>query len=156
MSFQLAYPKGVAVPRVIEKPLAAAQAWEAGAHVIADGSDNWAECGADPASVGAIALHPVGADATGFNILARREFPSGKAQCIALTPDLAFTAKYVGALPAANGGTYGVVRDTDLQWKIDFAEVTTMQWKLVDRRTTSPENIARVVVLPLVARIQIL
>lgn len=156
MSFQLAYPKGQDVPRTIEKPLAAAQSWEAGAHVIADASDNWAECGADPASVGAIAIHPVGVDSSGFNILARREFPSGKAQCIPLTPDLPFTARYVGSLPANNGGTYGVVRDTDLQWKIDFAEVTTMQWKLVDRRTASPENIARVVVIPLVARIQIL
>lgn len=156
MSFQLANPKGMAVPRIIEKALAAAQAGEAGALMIADGSDNWAECGADPASIGAVALSPFGTDTGGFNILGKREFPPGRLQCIPLTPDVPLTCKYVGSLPGANGGTYGVVRDTDSQWKLDFTEVTAMQFKLVDRRTASPENIARVVVLPLVAKIQIL
>lgn len=156
MSFQLANPKGTAVPRVVDKALAAAQAGEAGALMIADGSDNWAECGADPAAIGGVALSPFGTDTGGFNIVGKREFPPGRLQCIALTPDIAFTCKYVGTLPGVNGGTYGVVRDTDNQWKLDFTEVTAMQFKLVDRRTTSPENIARVVVLPLVAKIQIL
>lgn len=156
MSFQLAYPKGVAVPRIIEKAVAAAQAFEAGALLIADASDNWAECGADPASIGAVALAPYGADSTGFNILGRREFPPGRVQAIALTAEIALSCKYVGSLPAANGGSYGVVRDTDSLWKLDFAETTAAQFKLVDRRTNSPENIGRVIVIPLVAKIQVL
>lgn len=155
MSFQLAYPKGVAVPRIIEKSLAAAQAFEVGALLVADANDNWAECGADPASIAAVACSPAGADSTGFNILGRREFPSGKVQAIALSAEVPLSCKYVGTLPAVNGGTYGVVRDTDGFWKLDFSEVTAMQFKLVDRRTNSPENIGRVIVIPLVAKIQL-
>lgn len=156
MSFQLAYPKGMGVPRIIEKAVAAAQSFETGACLIADGSDNWAECGADPASIGAISLAPYGTDTTGFNILGRREFPSGKMQALTLSAEVPLTARYVGTLPGANGGSYGVVRDTDSLWKIDFTETTATQFKLVDRRTLSPENIARVVVIPLVAKIQLL
>lgn len=155
MSFQLAYPKGVAVPRIIEKSLAAGQAFEVGALLVADASDNWAECGADPASIAAVACSPAGADSTGFNVLGRREFPSGKVQAIALSAEVPLSCKYVGTLPAANGGSYGVVRDTDGFWKLDFAETTAAQFKLVDRRTNSPENIGRVIVIPLVAKIQL-
>ena len=155
MSFQLAYPKGEAVPRIIEKSLAAAQAFEVGALLVADASDNWAECGADPASIAAVACSPAGADSTGFNVLGRREFPSGKVQAIALSAEVPLSCKYVGALPAANGGSYGVVKDTDGFWKLDFSETTAAQFKLVDRRTNSPENIGRVIVIPLVAKIQL-
>lgn len=155
MSFQLAYPKGVAVPRIIEKSLAASQAFEVGALLVADASDNWAECGADPASIAAVACSPAGADSTGFNVLGRREFPSGKVQGIALSAEVPLSCKYVGTLPAANGGSYGVVRDTDGFWKLDFSETTAAQFKLVDRRTNSPENIGRVIVIPLVAKIQV-
>lgn len=155
MSFQLAYPKGVAVPRIIEKSLAASQAFEVGALLVADASDNWAECGADPVSIAAVACSPAGADSTGFNVLGRREFPSGKVQAIALSAEIQLSCKYVGTLPAANGGSYGVVRDTDGFWKLDFSETTAAQFKLVDRRTNSPENIGRVIVIPLVAKIQL-
>ena len=155
MSFQLAYPKGVAVPRIIEKALAAAQAFEVGALLVADASDNWAECGPDPASIAAVACSPAGPDATGFNVLGRREFPSGRVQAITLSAEVPLSCKYVGSLPAANGGSYGVVKDTDGFWKLDFSETTAAQFKLVDRRTNSPENIGRVIVIPLVAKIQV-
>lgn len=156
MSFQLAYPKGMAVPRIVTKALAASQAESAGALYIADGSDNFAACGADPAAIAGVGLFGCGADTSGFNILGKKEFPPGYMECYALTAEIAFSAKYVGSLPGVNGGSYGVVRDSDGLWKIDFAEVTTTQFKLVDRRTTSPENIARVIVVPLVARIQLI
>lgn len=156
MSFQLAHPYGRSVPRVIEKPLAAAQTFNAGALLLADASDNFAECGADPASIGAVALSGAGSDTSGFNIFGKKEFPPGKMQAVPLKTDLPFTAKYVGTLPAANGGSYGVVRDTDSDWKVDFAETVATRVKLVDRRTTSPENIARVVVEFLAANIQLL
>jgi hypothetical protein len=156
MSFQLAYPKGQSVPRIIEKAVAAGQSWNLGALLIADANDAWAECGADPASIGAVAIAPYGTDTSGFNILGRQEFPPGRVQAITLTAEIQLSCKYVGTLPAANGGSYGVVRDTDGLWKLDFAETTAAQFKLVDRRTTSPENIARVIVVPLVAKIQLL
>lgn len=157
MSFQLAHPKGVAVPRIIEKSLAAGAAGLAGALLLADGSDNYAECGADPASIGAVAISDFGADTSGFNILAKKEFPPGKMQGIVLTTEIEFTAKYVGTLPSVEGGSFGVVRDTDSLWKVDFAEVAATRLKLVSsRRTLSPENIARVTVKFLAANIQML
>ncbi len=154
MSFQLAYPNGLKVPRIVEKSLAAAQAFEAGALLVADASDNWAECGANPASIGAVSISPAGTDSTGYVRFGKREFPPGKMQGIALTGEF-FTAKYLGGLPAANGASYGVVRDTDLFWKVNFADTTNLRVKLVDRRTASPENIARVVVNFLAANVQI-
>jgi hypothetical protein len=154
MSFQLAYPDGIRVPRIVEKNLAAAQAFEAGALLLADGSDNWAECGANPASIGGISVSPAGNDATGFNRFAKREFPPGKMQAIALTGIL-FTCRYLGSLPAANGATYDVLRDSDLFWKVNFASSANARVKLLDRRTNSPENIARVVVSFLSANIQV-
>lgn len=155
MSFQLAHPKGGAqgVPRVVEKPLAAGQAGNTGALMLADASDNWAECGADPAAIGGVALSGFGADAGGFNILGKKEFPPGKLECFALE-GLEFTAKYVGALPAANGGSFGVIRDTDGDWKVDFNDTTAQRVKLIDRRTASPENVGRVVVSFIAANIQ--
>lgn len=155
MSFQLAHPEGTAVPRIVEKNLAAAQAFLEGALLLADASDNYAECGADPASIGGVAVSAAGADASGFNRFAKKEFPPGKMQAIAL-PGIVFSARYVGSLPAANGASYGVVRDTDTYWKVDFAEVTNLRLKLVDRRTNSPENIARVLVIFLTANIQVI
>lgn len=156
MSFQLAYPKGVAVPRIVQKALAASQSFLEGALLVADASDNYAECGADPASIAGVALSACGADTSGFNILGKKEFPPGQMQAIALTAEILFSCKYVGTLPAANGASYGVVKDTDGYWKLDFSEVTTKQFKLVDRRTAAPESIGRVIVVPLVAAIQLI
>jgi hypothetical protein len=76
-------------------------------------------------------------------------------QGIALT-GVVFSARYIGGLPAANGANYGVVRDTDLYWKVDFTETVNTRLKLVDRRTNSPENIARVLVIFLTANIQVI
>lgn len=156
MSFQLAYPKGVAVPRIVTKPLAASQAFLEGALVVLDSSFAVTECGADPTSIGGIALSGCGADASGFNILAKKEFPPGYMQVLALSAEVPLSCKYVGTLPAADGGSYGTVKDTDGYWKLDFAETTTTSFKLVDRLTGSPENVGRVIVIPLVARIQLI
>jgi hypothetical protein len=46
------------------------------------------------------------------------------------------------------------VKDSDGQWKVDFAETTNTRLRLVDRRTGSPENVGRVVVQFLDANIQ--
>jgi hypothetical protein len=154
MSFQLAHPDGLRVPRTVEKNLAAAQAFNAGALLLADASDNFAECGADPASIAVVAVSGAGTDTSGFVRFAKKEFPPGKMQGIALT-GVVFSAKYIGGLPAANGANYGVVRDSDLDWKVDFTETVNPRLKLVDRRTNSPENIARVLVIFLTANIQV-
>lgn len=153
--FQLAYPQLAAVPRVAQRPLAAAQAFLAGAALLVDANGAYAECGADPAAIAAIALAPCGTDASGFNILAKKEFPPGYMQAIPLRDTIPWVAPYVGTLPAADGGSYGIVRDTDLQWKVDFTDTTATRVKLIGRRTTSPENLALVIVTFLVANIQI-
>lgn len=155
MSFQLAHPDGIRVPRTVEKNLAAAQAFLEGALLLADASDNYAECGADPASIAGVSVSAAGADTSGFNRFAKKEFPPGKMQAIALT-GIVFSARYIGGLPAANGASYGVVRDSDLYWKVDFTETVNTRLKLVDRRTNSPENIARVLVIFLTANIQVI
>jgi hypothetical protein len=158
MSFQLAHPgpSGQAVPRIVQKPLAGGYAALEGALILADASDNFAECGADPTSIGAVAVSPGGTDASGFVRFGKKEFPPGFMQGIVWDPNYIFSARYIGGLPAANGANYGVVRDTDLYWKVDFTDTTATRCKLVDRRTTSPENIARVLVRPLVANAQLL
>lgn len=160
MSFQQAHPgsyagSGAGVPRTIEKALAAAQAFNAGALLLADASDNFAECGADPASIAGVAVSGAGTDSSGFVRFGKKEFPPGKMQAIALTGTI-FTAKYVGGLPGANGASYGVVRDSDVDWKVDFTDTVATRLKLLDRRTLSPENIARVVVQFLSANIQVI
>lgn len=155
MSFQLAHPDGVAVPRIVEKTLAAGYAALEGALLLANASDEFAETGADPASIAAVAVAPGGTDTSGFNRFGKKEFPPGKMQGIALS-GIVFSARYVGTLPGANGANYGVVRDTDTYWKVDFAETVNTRLKLVDRRTASPENIARVLVIFLTANIQVI
>lgn len=155
MSFQPAFPEGGpgGVGRVVERDIAASQAWNVGALLLVDSNGAFAECGADPAAIAAVALAPTGADTSGFNILGQKAFPPGKMQA-ATIKGRHFTAKYVGSLPAADGGLYGVVRDTDGLWKVDFSETTATRLKLVGRRTTSPENIARVIVEFLDANVQ--
>jgi hypothetical protein len=157
MSFQLAYPgPGQDVPRTIEKALAGGYAALEGALVLLDASDNFAECGADPAAIAGVTVSAGGTDTSGFVRFGKKEFPPGKMQAIAWDPQYKFTARYIGGLPAANGASYGVVRDTDLFWKVDFTDTTNLRVKLLDRRTSSPENIARVVVAPLAANVQVL
>ena len=146
MSFQVAYPDGNDVGYIVEGDIVASQAWLVGALLVRDSDNAFAECGADPVAVGAVALAPCGADTSGFNILGVKEFPPGKMQACPVQGKRAFTAEYVGTLPAADGGLYGVVRDTDSKWKVDFSEITATVVKLIGRRTTSPENIARVIV----------
>lgn len=152
--FQLGTPKGVAVPRVVQRPLAAAQAFLSGALVLVDANGAVAECGADPTAIAGVALAGCGTDASGFNVLAKKEFPPGYMQFIPLTVDVPFIASYVGTLPAADGALYGVVKDSDGFWKVDFTDTTATRVKLVGRRTTSPENLALVQVLFVAANIQ--
>lgn len=156
MSFQLANPgPGEDVPRIVERTVAAAQSFLEGALLLIDGSNNAAECGADPAAIAGVAISAYGADTTGFVRTGEKEFPPGKMQIIAAL-GREFTARYVGTLPAADGALYGVVKDSDGYWKVDFTETVNPRLKLVNRRTASPENVARVTVKFLDANVQII
>jgi hypothetical protein len=149
MGFQIAYPNGVAVPYIVERDLAASQAFLSGTPLVQDSDGNFAECGADPEAIAAFSLGPCGADTSGFNILAKKEFPAGKMQAVAARTSVPLIVGYTGTLPAADGGSYGIVKDTDSEWKVDFDETVAVCVKLIGRRTTSPENIAKVIVEPL-------
>lgn len=156
MSFQIAFPEHGpgGAGRNVDRDIAASQTWNVGALLLVDANGAFAECGADPAAIAAVALAPQGTDTSGFNILGTKAFPPGRMQAATIGNQRHFTAKYVGTLPAADGGLFGVVRDTDGDWKVDFTETTATRLKLVSRRTQSPENIARVVVEFLAANVQ--
>lgn len=153
MSFQLAEPYEDGVGRTVERSLASGAAFEDGALLLVDANGAYAECAADPAAIAAVAASGAGASTAIGNIFGKREFPPGKMQGYTIK-DKTFSARYVGTLPAADGGSYGVVRDTDGFWKVDFAETVNTRLKLVGRRTTSPENLNRVLVRFLDANVQ--
>jgi hypothetical protein len=154
MSFVLADTPHGSVPRMPERALAAGSSFLQGALLTVNGSGQYAECGADPALIAAVAATPCGTDATGFNILGKKEFPPGYMQGINVDPEYRFRAKYIGTLPAADGGSYGVVKDADGLWKVDFTDTTATRVKLVGRLTNSPENVAQVIVSFLAANVQ--
>lgn len=130
---------------VTEKALAAAYAEEQGALLVVNGSGQFAACGADPAQIAAVANTPGGTDTSGFNILGKKEFPAGYMQGIAIK-GRQFRAFYTGTLPAADGGQYGVIRDSDGFWKVDFDEVVNVVLVLRGRLTAAPESQAEVLV----------
>lgn len=145
MSFRLAQAEaGPAVPRIIERDLTTATLTK-GAWLVVDGTGKYAEAGADPASVNAIAATAAGTDSSGFNILGKKEFPAGKMQGITVL-GTTFRCKYVGTLPAVDGGNYGVVKDADNDWKTDFTDTVNTRVKLVGRLTNSPESLPEVLV----------
>lgn len=154
MSFRLAGAQSQSIPRTVERALAAGYAEEKGALLLINGSGQYAPCGADPALIAAVAESGGGADTSGFNILGRKEFPSGFMQAISVDEHLTFRAKYIGALPAADGAAYGVIRDSDGIWKVDFNDTVATRLKLVGRLTDSPENVPEVLVQFLPANIQ--
>ena len=155
MSFRLARLHGRSVPRTRTYPYAAGSTFKKGALLVRDASGNWAECGADPASIGGVAEHHVGTDTDGFGGHGYKEFPQGFAMATLVQDEVSFLASYVGALPAAYGGLYGVILDATLGWSVDFAETVATRVRLVDRRTEAPENLALVEVVFLAANVQV-
>lgn len=144
----------VKVPLTKERALASGGAWEVGALLVVNATGEYEEAGADPATINAISLVPAGADTTaafgstaGFNITNRKEFPANKIQGMSpLSGTGLWTADYVGSLPAAETGQFGVVRDTDGFWKVDFNEITALVVNYVRNLNASPELVHRVVV----------
>src|SRR5688500_14218353 len=124
-------------PVIREKDVAAGADFLKGALLLMDATGKWAECGADPAAIAAVSESGFGVDSTGFVRTGKREFPPGRCQATLVANEQEFHAEYVGTLPAADGGSYGVVRDTDSRWKVDFAETVNTRLKLVGRLTDS-------------------
>lgn len=145
MSFYPATAFNQSVPRTIERALASGYAANKGALLVLNGSNQFAECGADPAAVAAVAIGAGGADTDGFNITGRKEFPSGYMQAYWPGNGQLFLARYTGTL-GTPGTAYGTVRDTDGLWKVDFAETTTTQVIFHKSLNVAPESLPLVLV----------
>jgi hypothetical protein len=111
---------GGRLPLTVEKAILDGYAENQGALLTVDVNGNFAACGADPIAVAAVALTPGGADTSGFNILGRKEFPKNTMQGAWVGAGQRFLAPFLGALPAVAGGQFGVTRDVDSVWKVDF------------------------------------
>lgn len=130
VGFRLAHPSpgsGGKIPRTVEKPLASGYAEEQGALLVVNASDQYEAAGADSALIAAVALTPGGADTGGYNILGAKEFPEGYMQGIAVEGGVQFLAPYVGSIPAASGGEYGFIRDSDGIYKVDFDDAVNVR-----------------------------
>ena len=98
----------------IQLPLAAAQTFVTGAAVLRDGSGNITECGADPASIygfssGKATKNPV--DPTKTII-----YPATESETFWFACNVAPTA-------ANSGINYGITKDADGIWYVDFTKV---------------------------------
>ena len=149
------YPAGM-IPRTVNRPLASGASGKRGALLLMDANGAYATCGADPASIAATAATDYGSDTSGFNHTGSKNFPPGYLQGHAIEAGQLFKAQYVGTLPAAAGGSYGVVLDSDGLWKVDFAETTNTRLKLIRLLTDSPQNRPEVEVEFLVANVQLI
>lgn len=158
MSFTLARLKGRSVPPVRELDVASGAAFEKGALLVQDANGDWAECGVDPATVGAVAESGYGANTSGFgSIGGRKEFPPNRMLGTLVQGETRFRAEFVGTLPAAVGGSYGVIRDTDNRWKVDFAETVNTRVKYLRQIPEElPGTPTEVEVVFLSANVQIL
>lgn len=155
MSFIPARLRAGLTPKTKERPLAAGASGKKGALLLVDANGAYATCGADPAAIAAVSASDYGSDTSGFSHLGTKEFPPGYMQGYSVQDNQPFHAEYVGALPAADGGSYGVVLDADGRWKVDFGDAVNTRVKLTKKLTDSPENRNRVEVVFLVANVQI-
>lgn len=125
MSFD--YTRGsstsVAIPSVRQLAVSGSgnNTWLKGAPLILS-SGTFVEAGADPATIGGIALHDVGAGTGRLYPTGRKEFPPNFAQAVQLEDFQTWTALFLGTLPTTIGSSYGITKDTDNKWKVDFAK----------------------------------
>lgn len=156
MSFEPTRVAGEKVPEIDERDYAAGSTFNQGALLLVDANGLYAECGADPAAIAAVADCGVGTDTSGFIRTGKKEFPPGRVRGTMVKNGQKFKAKYVGALPAADGGSYGVIKDADGFWKVDFNEVAATRVRLVGRLTDAPMNQPFVEVVFLPSAVQML
>lgn len=131
MSFKLSRldDQGIGAPGALTKNVdAGTTVLTKGALVLLQSDNEWAECGADPAAVAAVGLHAYGSNTSGFGAIAgRKEFPPNKLVAIPVK-GRHFRAQYVGT---AALGEFGVIKDSDDEWKVDFNETTTKVVRVV-------------------------
>lgn len=97
----------------IQLPLAAVQTFKTGALVLRDGSGNIAECGADPAAIYGVAEEPAGKEPTDAN----------KVIVTRATESTRWWFPCSAAPTSANSGiNYGVTKDADGIWYVDFTK----------------------------------
>lgn len=133
MTFQLANLRGQSVPPVTERAVTDGQVFKAGALLVL-AAGKYSECGADPGVVDAIALSDFGPNDLGWSRLPTFGFPPGFMQVQETQPNVRFSAEYVGDIDAAVIGTkYGVVRGSDLLWRVDFGELGNDVVKLISK-----------------------
>lgn len=143
VGFQLDQPargSGGKFPKTIEKPILVGYAEAEGALLAYDGT-NFVACGADPAQIAGVALTPGGADTSGFIILGRKEYPPNTMQAI-LPKDQEFKVPFLGVLPATSGDNFGVTRDADGVWKIDFNKPDKPTFTYLGNPSLSPSDAA--------------
>lgn len=155
MGFSPSRLKSGMTPRTKERPLAAGANGKRGALLVVDGNGAYATAGANPAAIAATAASDYGPDASGFNHLGQAGFPPGFLQGHSIDGVQPFKCGFIGAIPAAEGGSYDVILDSDGEWKVNFGSAANARVKLVKLLTNAPENRNEVEVVFLPANIQI-
>jgi hypothetical protein len=121
MSFMLASAVGDELPRIVERPVAVGYAELAGA-VLKTTAGAYVGAGTNAsADITGVAIGPGGADTSGFNITARKEFPALVVQAVWPGPGILFSAEYVGSLGTI-GAKYALVRSADAKYRVDFTD----------------------------------
>jgi hypothetical protein len=137
MSFSAAHLRAQSVPLIKTIPVAADESFFKGALGTENEYGEFEELddyGLGAGEVEYVALMRYGVDtlepyegAPSFDILGGLGMPPGFIQVLVVTPGNRkdfYDALFVGDLPEVTGGTYGVVRDTDNRWKVDFDNTT--------------------------------
>lgn len=157
MSFVLARLKSSHTAPVRELVVADGEDFSRGALLLVDANGAYAEVAAAPTAIAAVAESDFGADTGGFGGHGRSEFPPGMMQGTKVQDEVEFSAEYVGTLPAAIGGSYGVVRGADGQWRVNFDDIAAPVVKLTNLSwTEAPLNKNRVLVTFLPAVVQVI
>ncbi len=103
--------------------------WKSGAAIFVNASDQWEECGADPALIGGFSLDEVGDGVGPLVPIGRREFPPYTCSGLLTTESVVFAGPYVGTPQIGN---FGLLKGADGIWRVDFAETTNTRVRVVD------------------------
>ncbi len=100
--------------------ISAVASWRSGALLTLNLTTNqWEECGADPALIGGASLDEVGSGSGPLVPTGRREFPPLTCGACLVTPNVEFHAPFVGT---ADVGDFGITKGADGIWRVDFAK----------------------------------
>lgn len=133
MSFRQATLNSGHSPVTLCLPVATDEVWPKGALLLVDADGKLAECGADPTAVAGVALHAYGGTASIYDHThGELGVPPGYALVMLARDDAEFTCKVIGTIGNLDVlDEHGVAVDTDGDWKLDIAEVTTKVVKVI-------------------------